>query len=372
MVSASIVGYIGAGVATVFFGSNYVPMKGYNTGNGIAFQWIMCSGIMILGFLSFSMAKHFVFDWHALLGGGAWALGNCMSMPTIELLGLGVGLLTWSSTNLVAGYFWGRFGVFGLKKEVITNQYFSIFGVICAVIALLLFVFIESDLPEEEPQNKKTYQTIDTEAPVSTRSRTFNATSESESESDSLLANSSPSINQHNSKNLQNTNAFYAKIEGILFNDANKRILGLAMAVISGLLYSVSLVPFQLWYEKQKSPGTFDYLFSQFGGIYVTSTIIFALYCLIVRVPSINVKATIPSYMCGLLWAVAAGGWMAATADLGFTVGYPITGVGPIIVTSLWSVFYFREIKGKKNLGLLAAAFTFIGIAVAFLVLSKQ
>jgi len=33
-------GYAGAAVAVVFFGSNYVPVKKYPTGDGMIFQWV--------------------------------------------------------------------------------------------------------------------------------------------------------------------------------------------------------------------------------------------------------------------------------------------------------------------------------------------
>jgi Transmembrane family, TMEM144 of transporters len=33
-------GYIGAAVAVLFFGSNYVVAKKYPTGDGLAFQWV--------------------------------------------------------------------------------------------------------------------------------------------------------------------------------------------------------------------------------------------------------------------------------------------------------------------------------------------
>lgn len=42
-------GFLAAAIAVVFFGSNYVPVKKFETGDGVFFQWINCSAIWIVG-----------------------------------------------------------------------------------------------------------------------------------------------------------------------------------------------------------------------------------------------------------------------------------------------------------------------------------
>jgi len=361
-------GYIGALVASVFFGSNYVPVKGYNTGNGIAFQWFMCSGILICGFVTMGIThddKPFFFDWKAILGGGAWAIGNSLSMPCISLIGLGLGILTWSSTNLVFGYIWGRVGAFGLKKEEVENEVFSIMGVVFAVVALFLFFFIKPTLENNRPKELSApddeYQQF--------RQAKMSSVNQDAPPSDLFRIDEYPSSAEI--PWLTNTD-FYRDFVYLLDNSPNgKRFLGIGMAIVSGLCYSVSLVPFQLW-NNDSTKTTLRYCFSQFGGIYIVSTIIFLTYSVIVRPPRMNIAATLPSYLSGVLWGIAAAGWMLSTGKLGFTVGYPISAVGPLIVSSLWSVLWFREIQGAKNLILLAIAFGFIFIAIAFLVLSNE
>jgi len=358
-------GYIGAAVASVFFGSNYVPVKGYNVGNGISFQWFMCSGILIVGFITMAITGEVYFDWRAILGGGAWAFGNTLSMPVISLIGIGLGILTWSSANLVFGYLWGRIGVFGLPKEHVEYESFSIAGVLLAVIALFIFFFIKPTLPgsttrtdqEEYEHFNQKHGLVNHEEPV---------------EETKFPINEYPSTAEI--PWLTRTEAFHGVNK--LFNDEHNklpsRLLGIAMALLSGLFYSFSLVPFQLWNTKQeKGVSTLIYCFSQFAGIYIVSTGIFVCYCLVVRPPRMNVAATLPSYIAGVLWAVAAAGWMLSTGKLGFTVGYPISAVGPLVVTSLWSVLWFREIRGFCNLLLLFVAFIFIFVSILFLVLSN-
>ena len=40
----SVLGYIGVAVAVIFFGSNFIPIKKYETGDGMFFQFVVCMG----------------------------------------------------------------------------------------------------------------------------------------------------------------------------------------------------------------------------------------------------------------------------------------------------------------------------------------
>ena len=49
----------------------------------------------------------FFIAWEGLLGGALWALSNALVIPTVKLLGLGVGFTLYHSVNLVFGYLIG-------------------------------------------------------------------------------------------------------------------------------------------------------------------------------------------------------------------------------------------------------------------------
>ena len=42
----SVLGYIGVAVAVLFFGSNFIPIKKYETGDGVFFQFVVCMGMI--------------------------------------------------------------------------------------------------------------------------------------------------------------------------------------------------------------------------------------------------------------------------------------------------------------------------------------
>jgi len=62
----------------------------------------------------------------------------------------------------------------------------------------------------------------------------------------------------------------------------------------------------------------------------------------------------------GVVWALGQVGWFMANSSLGYTVTFPLAGVGPGIVGSMWSVFVFKEIRGRRNYLLLGYFFSLI------------
>ncbi len=75
--------------------------------------------------------------------------------------------------------------------------------------------------------------------------------------------------------------------------------------------------------------------------------------------------------MSGVLWAIAEIGSFIANSTLEFPVAYPLLAVGPGLVGSLWGVFVFGEIKGRRNYVVLAAAFVTSLTASVMVAMSK-
>ena len=64
-----------------------------------------------------------------------------------------------------------------------------------------------------------------------------------------------------------------------------------------------------------------------------------------------------PAFFSGVIWGVGLLGQLLCSGNLGYTVAYPVTAIGPCFVSMGWSVLYFREIRGARNLSLILAAF---------------
>jgi glucose uptake protein GlcU len=65
----------------------------------------------------------------------------------------------------------------------------------------------------------------------------------------------------------------------------------------------------------------------------------------------------------GAMWGIANIGFIVAISALTSSVAFPIVSVLPGIVTSLWSLFLFREIQGMRN-------YIFLGIGMLVRILA--
>jgi membrane protein implicated in regulation of membrane protease activity len=155
------VGYAAAGVAVVCFGSNFIPVKKFNTGDGMFFQWIQCAAIWIVGVMVQLIRSNTNFYPVAMLGGFFWATGNIMVVPIVKMIGLGLGLLIWGTSNLVMGWASGRFGLFHLTKQPIDNSILNTIGVVFAVLSVIIFANVRPVSNNNNNNNKRVNSTED-------------------------------------------------------------------------------------------------------------------------------------------------------------------------------------------------------------------
>ncbi|XP_018100571.1 transmembrane protein 144 L homeolog isoform X2 [Xenopus laevis] len=115
------IGFISSAVSVLLYGSNFVPVKKFDTGDGMFFQWILCASIWIVS-LVVNIILHSPKFWPlAMVGGCVWATGNITVVPIVKTVGLGLGLLIWASFNLLTGWASSRFGMFGIDPEIVAN-----------------------------------------------------------------------------------------------------------------------------------------------------------------------------------------------------------------------------------------------------------
>jgi len=330
------IGFVCAAVAVLFFGSNFIPVKKYETGDGLFFQWIMCTAIWIGGFLV-NVARGFPeFQPLAMLGGFLWCTGNVMVVPIVKMIGLSLGLLLWGSVNLMMGWSSGTFGLFGLTKESVPVPWLNYLGFCMAVLSIFIYVFIKTETKSIEDST--------------------------DPERKGLITNDLSPLN------LEETGDSWVD----RLNPSQKKIAGVVLSVVSGIFYGVNFDPPTYLMDKGGPQNGLDYVFSHFCGIYLTSTAFFIIYCIAKRnKPVLYPKAVLPAFVCGALWAVADICWFVANAKLDLVVAFPIITTGPGVIAALWGIFVFKEIQGKRNIAILLTAFVCTFTAVAMITLSK-
>ncbi|KIH59210.1 hypothetical protein ANCDUO_10571 [Ancylostoma duodenale] len=123
-------GLIAAFLATVLYGSCYVPVRWFEAGDGLYFQWMMCIGQLISGVFVLALV-----DWPpifplAMLGGAFFAIGNALTITIMDGIGMAVGSLLWNTVTCIVGWAVSRFGLFGSLKKVPYDNVMNIIGVV--------------------------------------------------------------------------------------------------------------------------------------------------------------------------------------------------------------------------------------------------
>ncbi|KAG8453881.1 hypothetical protein GDO86_000489 [Hymenochirus boettgeri] len=270
-------GFVSSVISVVLFGSNFVPVKKFDTGDGMFFQWVLCSSIWLVSLVVNIILRSPKFWPLAMVGGCVWATGNITVVPIVKTVGLGLGLLIWASFNLLTGWASSRFGLFGLDPEIVSKPYLNYAGAILSALSAAIFLFVKSDVKSN--------------------------TTVSESETSPLLRNS---INC--TENSITDESWVDKLSPL-----QKRLIGTLMAVGAGILYGSSFVP--VLYIKDHSKNNqsiyagasqfdLDYVFAHFSGIFLTSTVYFLIYCAIMKNrPRVYPQAILPGFGSGFLWA---------------------------------------------------------------------
>jgi glucose uptake protein GlcU len=295
------VGFICAAISVVAFGSNFVPVKKFETGDGMFFQWIMCTAIWLAGFLVNVIQGFPKFEPLAMLGGFLWCTGNVMVVQIVKMIGLGLGLLLWGSSNLIMGWCSGTFGLFGLTANKANVPWLNYLGFVLAVASSAIYIFVKSEgTPQKRLEEDPEYKSLINE------------------EQD--IAGSS----------------WVDKL-----SDKQKRIVGIVLSLISGIFYGVNFDPPTYVMDHGGSKNGLDYVFSHFCGIYITSTLYFLIYCAAMRSkPILYPQIVLPGILTGGLWALADICWFVANAQLGLNTAFPIITTGPGVVASLWGILH--------------------------------
>ncbi|CAL1139734.1 unnamed protein product [Cladocopium goreaui] len=146
-------------------------------------------------------------------------------------------------------------------------------------------------------------------------------------------------------------------------------------AVVAGTLAGVQSVPATLYnLEHPEYPST-AVVFPQCVGVWFASTGIYLLYSGYAQVRRKPVQHAVirPAFVSGCIWSVGFLFMIKGIHELGFAVGYTLDAVGPIIIASIVSICWFKEITGRRQLMIYwtAEALQLLGV-ILITVFSKQ
>ncbi|KAL8576337.1 hypothetical protein ACOMHN_048904 [Nucella lapillus] len=337
----SYVGFIATAVAVLFYGSNFVPIKKYETGDGVFFQWILCIGILLTG-LVVQTVRQSTFYPIVMLGGVIWSTANMCVVPIFKTLGMGLGMCIWGMFNLLGGWASGRFGWFGIDPEVPRHQALNFVGVALAVSSSVLYMFVKSTVTTPAVE-----LVVDVSEPTERQPLVQRHTHERPSRS-----HTTPTEGSNTGKGIM---AWLERLSPVY-----KLTIGVLLSMVSGFMYGINFAPAIHVQDRVvgASQNSLDYVFAQYCGIFLTSSFYFLAYSAVKRNhPVVYPEVILPAIVSGVMWAIATGCWFIANKALSEPVAFPIISTVPGAIASLfWGVFVFKEIKGRKNILILLGA----------------
>lgn len=353
---SAALGYICAFISVLGFGSNFTVVAKYNPGDGMFFQLVLCFGIWCTGLVVYLLQGSPTFYPFALVGGVIWCTGNCGTIFVIKSIGLGPGLVTWGTSALLIGWLTGFFGLFGLQDErpCMQSVPLNVIGFALSVCALVDSTLIKKGVarPSEKPATIAARQAL-CPAPGGgpNRGPSQSAPRELERQADADTASDSLEV------------------------QASTRWLAMLTAIGMGICFGTNFHP-SSWimaHVDGASQNGLDYVFNQFCGILVASIVYFLIYCVYTgNKPVMNPELVLPTFVSGVMWAIAQTCWFVANAELGYSEAFPIILIGPGFVGSLWSIFLFKDIYGMRNYYIIACYFVLACSACVCIVLSRK
>uniref|UniRef100_A0A7E4VZK1 Transmembrane protein 144 n=1 Tax=Panagrellus redivivus TaxID=6233 RepID=A0A7E4VZK1_PANRE len=355
MSTDAIIGFVSLIISCLGFGFMFAPLRKYDCKDGFFVQWVQCAVVFLFGVgiqIAQGMPK---VNLLASVGGILYATGNVCSVPIVKGIGIGLGMLIWGSIQITIGWCIARFGMFGTKVQEVQNDPMNYAGLVLTIVSGIMFVFVKSEENESTPQEPKKDTPLKNPPPMDTGDASNNNSATSESTASTDL----PSVDKKVS----------------LPKLSKTKIICIAMSVALGILHGFMMTPIVYIQDTDSnaSQNVLDYVFSHYCGVFTFSTLYFFAYTLVMRgKPYIHAELVLPSILYGILWSVAMVLFFISNHKLSQTVSYPITARLPAIIGALTDVFFYKSIKGKKNLAFLGVSVSLGIIGVVLVGLSNN
>ena len=366
-------GFLCCFISVVLFGSSFVPVKKFKSGDGFYYQWVMCCAIWIIGLIEYSIRGFPKFEPLAMLGGALWCIGNAAAVPVIQLIGMALGQSIWGISNLVMGWASGAFGILGVQRQPANIPVFNYIGAAVAVLSVILYAIVGGSDHNHDDVSGDAKNGVYSMLASDDANDDVNYSVQHWADEENFADLVNGVIRPGSKHQDEDESKMFACIQRM--NPTVRRVTGVIVAFVSGIFYGVNFNPPQ--YRIDHGPeGTsrevLDYVFPHFTGIFAMSTLIFLVYCMISKnKPAVYREVALPGFLSGIIWAFAQISWFLANKNLSFTVAFPIITSGPSIVASLWGVVVFKEIRGKVKYIKLVIAISTTIVGVVFITLSK-
>ena len=158
------------------------------------------------------------------------------------------------------------------------------------------------------------------------------------------------------------------KLESLSVNQ--RRIVGICMATVQGLISGNANTPFLFWqkenHELNSPHNILDYVFSYSLGCYIGATFFFIFMGLYKKINERSWSKPVirPAFLVGFMYCIGYASFLLSSQSLGLGTSFVVTQIGSCALSSLWSLLYFKEITNRQGVVTMVAALTVMSSGV--------
>ena len=317
-------------IPAILLGSNYVLLKRYNQGDGVAFQWMVSIGVWICGLVVHLIQPSPHFYPPAILGGVIWSGGNFLLIPMIRLVGFNTGVLMWSLVFMSSGWSTGFIDLIGVHHDKLCIPFFNYGGLVMCVSGVILLAFI-----------KEHHAAITKYDTTTSYNMLYNVVI--------------PNFVSQDRKLKYNNVLFGGLVRKLVskLSPFKKKVIGYVLSIIIGVAWGTHFLPMRVLQtladsNPYYSSNSLHYILPYVTGVFITSSLVTVLYSVYMRnTPRILSKSLLPALTVGILTGTAISLWAFLNEKMTSAVTFPIVASGTPIIGFLWGVIAYR---GWKNL----------------------
>uniref|UniRef100_A0A0K0DXN0 DUF4203 domain-containing protein n=1 Tax=Strongyloides stercoralis TaxID=6248 RepID=A0A0K0DXN0_STRER len=335
-----IIGIICGIIGSISLGSSLVPIRKYFSKDGQIIQFLISISLVFFGAVIQGIQGFPHIHYSDFIGGFFLSLVLVLLIPIINNIGSCLLFIVWNSVIIISFWFFSFFNLYGEIAFSTDMPFAQYIGIILFILPIIGVFFVKT-VPNEFYHNNKDDIPLGVENFTMESSTTF-----------------SYDLKQYN--DFQNMHSL----------TSSKRIISIGAAISTGICLSVTFYPYN--FDTQSLIHMPNTIFSHALGTFILSFIFFIIYTIYQKgALTIDTRLILPSFFSGFLLILFGINFIISIYNLSnytklYQISFQIFTLLPLIINTLWSMYYFKEIPSRKEL-IMVAVMIFINILSTFL-----
>ena len=129
---SATIGFLGALVAIILWGTYFVPMKKVKDFDPFYYQLLMCNSIFLSSLVLAILLNAASISIFGFISGIMWTIGNVLSVFAVKYSGLAKSAPIWMSSVIMTSFFWGVI----YFKEALSSISYGLAGILLLIIGI--------------------------------------------------------------------------------------------------------------------------------------------------------------------------------------------------------------------------------------------